>query len=124
VRKLNPNDPTKYTLDFMFNANYECIITIYICARECRNAANIPLCYVPEESMMKAQAYKFSSGIRQKFPPNLFIVDTAQYDQGPTGVQGCRKEDLFNEKDDFYPIVITIETVYPENYVGKGRKNI
>ena len=25
---------------------------------------------------------------------------------------------------DFYPIVITIETVYPDNYKGKGRKNI
>jgi len=27
-------------------------------------------------------------------------------------------------KEDFYPIVISIETVYPEGYTGKGKKNI
>ena len=27
-------------------------------------------------------------------------------------------------KDDFFPIVISIETVYPEGYKGRGKKNI
>ena len=32
--------------------------------------------------------------------------------------------DLVNHTEDFFPIVITIETIYPEGYRGKGRKNI
>ena len=38
-----PNDPYKYSLEMKFDANYECVITVYLCAMECRNAANIPL---------------------------------------------------------------------------------
>ena len=26
-----------------FDANYECVVTIYLCATECRNVANVPL---------------------------------------------------------------------------------
>ena len=32
-----------FFLDFKFDANYECMITVYLCAQECRNASNIPL---------------------------------------------------------------------------------
>ena len=74
--------------------------------------------------MPVACAYKFSSGLKQKFPKDLFIIDTTKYNEGQNGNQGCRKEDLFNAKDDFYPIVISIETIYPEGYRGKGKKNI
>jgi len=74
--------------------------------------------------MTKPHAFIFSSGLNQKFPANLFTVDTSIYDQGPNGIQGCRKEDLFIAKEDFYPIVISIETIYPDSYLGKGRKTI
>ena len=30
-------------LEFMFDTNYECMITIYLCATECRNASATPL---------------------------------------------------------------------------------
>lgn len=33
----------KYDIEFMFSANYECTITIYLCATECRNAPVTPL---------------------------------------------------------------------------------
>ena len=33
----------QFYLDFKFDANYECMITVYLCAQECRNASNIPL---------------------------------------------------------------------------------
>jgi len=100
------------------------VITVYICARECRNAANIPLYFYTDPEMPVPCAYKFSSGLKQKFPHNLFVIDTAKYNAGPIGNLGTRKDDLFHMKDDFYPIVISIETVYPEGYRGKGKKNI
>jgi hypothetical protein len=46
-----------------FDANYECIITVYICAIECRNASNIPLYFFPDEKLPAPCAYKFSSGL-------------------------------------------------------------
>ena len=33
----------KYDIEFMFSANYECTITVYLCATECRNALTNPL---------------------------------------------------------------------------------
>lgn len=38
-----PNERDLYSLEMKFDANYECIITVYLCATECRNVANIPL---------------------------------------------------------------------------------
>ena len=57
-------------------------------------------------------------------PANLCIIDTSVYSEGSEGTLGTRKEDLLNNTDYFYPIVISIETVYPVGYKGKGRKNI
>ena len=124
IKKLNSTDPYKYSLDLVFDANYECIVTVYVCARECRNATNIPLYFFTDPNMPVACAYKFSSGLNQSLPSKVCIIDTAKYNEGPTGNQGTRQEDLFTVKEDFYPIIISIETIYPENYRGKGKKNI
>ena len=36
-------DKGEQELEFMFDTNYECMITIYLCATECRNASATPL---------------------------------------------------------------------------------
>ncbi len=33
-------------------------------------------------------------------------------------------EDLTTLKDDFYPVVISIEAIYPQNYTGRAKKSI
>jgi hypothetical protein len=35
-----------------------------------------------------------------------------------------RSEDLTTTKEDYYPIVITIEAIYPPNYTGRARKSV
>jgi hypothetical protein len=35
-----------------------------------------------------------------------------------------RSEDLITTKEDYYPIVITIEAIYPSNYTGRARKSV
>ena len=35
-----------------------------------------------------------------------------------------RIEDLTTLREDYYPIVISIETVYPSNYTGRAKKSI
>ena len=35
-----------------------------------------------------------------------------------------RIDDLTNLKEDYYPIVITIEAIYPANYNGRARKSV
>ena len=57
-------------------------------------------------------------------PNNLCVIDMALYNEGPEGTLGCRTDDLVTNTEYFFPIVISIETVYPVGYKGKGRKNI
>lgn len=59
-------------------------------------------------------ACKFSAGLKQKFPPEVVKV----------GLNSYRKEDLTSVKDDYYPIVISIETIYPSSYTGKAKKSV
>ena len=38
----------EYKVDFTFDASYECIVTLYYCATECRNAPSTPLVFIPK----------------------------------------------------------------------------
>jgi hypothetical protein len=59
-------------------------------------------------------AYKFSSGLKQQFPNSIAVLTSSMY----------KIEDLVNVKDDYYPIVMSIEAVYPSNYTGRAKKSI
>ena len=59
-------------------------------------------------------AYKFSPGLKQKFPKNVCKLNLTQY----------KKTDLLSYRDDFYPIVIATEAVFPLNYQGRAKKSI
>jgi hypothetical protein len=48
-------------------------------------------------------AYKFSAGLKQQFPPQVCMINSTLY----------RNDDLTTLRDDYYPIVITIEALYP-----------
>ncbi len=50
-----------------------------------------------------AQAFKFSAGLKQQFP-----VEAAHLN-----LSGFAKEDLTSRREDFYPIVIAIESMLP-----------
>ena len=58
-------------------------------------------------------AYKFSPGIKQQFPPSVAVLNTTLY----------RMDDLTNVKDDYYPVVLSIEAIYPQNYQGRAKKS-
>lgn len=97
----------KYYLSFNFSCTYDCIITIYLCSIETRSSdENSPpvYFYTPDYIPEKPASYKFSSGLKQSFPEKAFIIDVAKF----------KDEDLMSIKEDeYYPIVITIETDYP-----------
>jgi hypothetical protein len=82
---MSSDDPHRYYLEMQFDANFDCVISIYICARECRNATNTPLYFYTDPEMQKPEAFKFGPGLKQKFPPKLFVLDTSIYCQGPDG---------------------------------------
>ena len=48
-------------------------------------------------------AFKFSAGLKQQFPPKVCTINSTNY----------RTSDLTDLKDDYYPIVMTIEALYP-----------
>jgi len=54
-----------HELDFSFDTNYECMVTIYLCATEIRNSATTPLYYYTDSHKFGApNAYKFSPGLK------------------------------------------------------------
>lgn len=57
--------------------------------------------------------YKFSKGLDQDFPPKVNVLTPSLY----------KKQDLTEAKDDYFPLVIMIETDYPSDYKGKAKKS-
>lgn len=85
-------------------SHYSKIIELYVTFTSFYTNPNLP----------SPNAYKFSAGLKQQFPPHVCNINTSLY----------RLEDLINVKDDYYPIVITIEAIYPPNYTGRAKKSI
>jgi hypothetical protein len=105
--KLEDRGEDKYYLGFNFSCSYDCIVTIYLCSTEYRSsdASSPPVYfYTPEYVPEKPVSYKFSAGIKQSFPEKAFIIDFSKF----------KEEDITSFKEDeYYPIVITMETDYP-----------
>jgi hypothetical protein len=52
-----------------------------------------------------AQAFKFSAGLKQQFPLEAAHLNLSSF----------VREDLISKREDFYPIVIAIESIFPTN---------
>ena len=116
IKLVPTNDGTnQHELELMFDSNYECLITVYICATEIRNASTVPLFFYTDHQRYGApNAYKFSSGLRQKFPKGVCRLNLSNYPM----------QDLTHYREDFFPIVIAIESIFPDNYKGRAKKSI
>ena len=80
--KLTPaaNGSNQQEIEFIFDSNYECMITIYLCATEIRNASATPLFYYTDSMKFGSpNAFKFSSGLKQKFPKGVGRLNLSQY---------------------------------------------
>ena len=102
-----PNETHQYSLEMKFDANYEAVVTIYLCATECRNVSNAPLYFYSDQKILPPHAYRFDAGLNREFPSQLFILDMQQL------LDHYKEEDLMQVSEKFCPIVIQIETVYP-----------
>jgi len=111
--KLVKDEESKYYFSFQFDSSYDCTITIFICCQELKNANNIPLHFVTAPDLPCPNQYKFSQGIGQDFPPKVNILNSALY----------KEQDLTEAKDDYFPVVLMIETEYPSDYKGKAKKS-
>jgi len=59
-------------------------------------------------------AFKFSSGLKQKLPSGICPMNLTQYPM----------RDLTHYRDDFYPVVIAIEALFPASYRGRVKKSV
>lgn len=113
--KMENISDDKYYINFTFSCTYDCIITIYLCCIETRSndeAAPPVYFYTPDYIPEKPASYKFSAGSKQTFPEKAFIIDFAKF----------KEEDLTSIKDDeYYPIVITMETDYAPSELEDDR---
>mmetsp|Transcript_19008 Transcript_19008/g.21308 ORF Transcript_19008/g.21308 Transcript_19008/m.21308 type:complete len:285 (+) Transcript_19008:2-856(+) len=107
LNKCEDKEEDIYELNFIFSCSFDCIITIYLCSTECRsnNDSSPPVYFhTPDYITEKPVSYKFSAGVRQEFPKGAFLIDFSKF----------KEEDISSFKEDeYYPIVMTIETDYP-----------
>lgn len=107
--------PNEQELELMFDSNYECMITVYLAATECRNATSTPLYFYTDANKYgPPNAYKFSSGLKQTLPKNVCRLNLRQYSV----------QDLIHFMDNYFPIVIAIEAIFPDSYKGRCQKSI
>ena len=112
IRLIKDTDG-KYSFGFSFDSSYDCTITIFIWWQELKNANNIPLHFVTAPDLPCPNQYKFSAGIGQDFPSKVNILNPSLY----------KEVDLTEAKDDYFPVVLMIETEYPPDYKGKAKKS-
>ena len=111
--KLTKEKEDKYYFSFKFDSWFDCTITVFVCWQELRNANNIPLHFVTSPDLPCPNQYKFSQGLDQEFPPKISTIVTSMY----------KEQDLIESKDDYFPIVLMVETDYPADYTGKAKKS-
>ena len=115
MKIVHRNDGQDQELELVFDSNYECLITVYLCATECRNASATPLYFYTDAQKYGApNAYKFSPGLKQSLPKNACRLNLKQYSP----------QELIHYMDNYYPIVLAIEAIFPENYKGRCKKSI
>ena len=112
--KLIQDKDNKYYFSFKFDSTFDCVITIYIWWQELRNANNIPLHFVTSPDLPCPHQYKYSEGLNQDFPAKISVLNTDLY----------KPEDLTESKEDYFPVVLMIETEYPADYAGKAKKSL
>jgi len=98
-------------LDFKFDAASDCIVTIYFCAKETKNALNYPLLFYTSPMHGAPKSYKFTAGNNQQFPNKAAAVDLSVY----------TKEELQFQENSYYPLVIFMEAVNTQQ-IAKKRK--
>jgi hypothetical protein len=100
-------------INFRFDTNYECLITIYLAAYEVTNVHPHPILYftlaflnhfhysfVSGDQERNSNIYKFSKGYKQSFPKNAEIVNTLIYETSAL----CK----YDEDIGYYPLVIRL----------------
>lgn len=70
--------------------------------------------YTNTEQYGPANAYKFSAGLKQVFPSEVSRINLDQY----------QMHELTIQREDYFPIVISIESIFPQSHQGKVKKNI
>ena len=116
IKFVPSNDGSNlHELEMMFDANYECMVTLYLFAQEFRNSTSPPLFYYTDTKKYGApKTFKFAPGLKQKFPKGICQLDLSQYEM----------YDLTHMKEDYFPIVIGIESIFPSNYRGRAKKSV
>ena len=99
--KNNGHENFKYKLLFEFDCLYEWFITIYFWATEGRDPYNYPVYFLTPKNALPPSSFKFNSGLKQKFPSSFYPID----------VSSVPLKNLLKFREDYFPLIINIETL-------------
>ncbi|ELT89988.1 hypothetical protein CAPTEDRAFT_155141 [Capitella teleta] len=101
--------PTKYNIEFTFDSDVRCAITIYYFARE--EIESKKLVYHPRDPAMNSETFRYKQGANQTFNQSTHVVDPSQYPE---------EEWQFNPDKDIFPVAIHC-VVEDEDHVGHSQ---
>ena len=81
IKTTNFGD-SKYYLTFNFSWTYDWIITVYLCWNESTSTdpEDVPIIFhTTDNATDNPISFKFSSGTRQSFPENAWIIDINKF---------------------------------------------
>ena len=70
--------------------------------------------YTNTDEQGPAHSFKMSAGLKQTFPSKVTQFDLSKFEES----------DLTVHRRDYYPVVITAETIFPDVHRGKSRRQI
>lgn len=63
VKVVKGDEDNKYYIQFNYDSKHECIITVYFCITEARDAYNYPIYFMTPKTLPPPNSYKFSAGL-------------------------------------------------------------
>ncbi|XP_064634105.1 probable E3 ubiquitin-protein ligase MGRN1 isoform X2 [Lineus longissimus] len=97
---------TKYNLEFTFDSDVRCAITIYYFATE--EFSNGQMVYHPRDATMNSETFHYKRGANQTFSQTTHIIDPSKFPD---------EEWLFSPEKDTVPVVIQC-CVEEEHHIG------
>lgn len=140
IKLINPPSDSKnsnYTLEFVFDSDVNCAITIYFLCKE-ESTLN-GLKYIPKNASYCSETFHYESGIGQLFSQSSYIFNPQNYNAAELNYQILDSKGEYNLSA-FYPVVIyclaeegddpkqshsliaTVEKVYDQLYTIKPIK--
>lgn len=103
-------EPNQYAIEFIFDADVDCTITIYLLCREDASpssGATTGVRYIPRDPKNRSEPYRYKAGIGQQFSQSSALFNPHQYNASDLSYHILDEKGEYNASA-LYPVVIHV----------------